>query len=526
MTPSEALRRVKLGCSVLCLGVPPGTTFGVDAMLYTVAGAEQTGVKMLPAGLHLLVHSVGHGFHAGQFVDLAPSSVMVRTWDPALEDFRADGYAGSGISEEEHARYAAGVRRFDFDRKLGAYSDENARAWVRLASCIDSAVLAQCGIASGAWIEPAAADVGSSAAAAASSVPPVDDAAAAFGVRRAAAAAGRRCAELRFTPLTLNPTERAACIAGSGALALTRFHVDGSARLRWLLRHRFGGDWRRVVGELQLAFVLFMYLHSLPAFEQWKELVALLCSCDDAFANPSALCAGVQPGLLVVSVARAADGAPEAERSGSAGACADASGGGAELLRGAVTALKRQLELVPRDFLAADDPLARGNFLGDALGALFELTLWAEGGDAVRIANPGLHRAADKLRGFAERRFGVRFAMDLDGVGRLVPAALASGEGAGGVGGDADGDFNMYSDAPRPPLSMEVEELPAEAPPIGGAITAELRADIETTLDLDRAHLDVALGAGAAPASAPDAAPAGRMAWMLPPTEALAGFAK
>ena len=146
LTPTEALRRVKLGCSVLCVGVPQGTTFGVDATLWTVAGAAHTGVKMVPAGLHLLVHSVGHGFHAGQFVELTPSTVLVRSWDPALEDFRADGFASSGMSEAEHARYVHGVRNFDFDRQLGAYSDENANAWLRLASCINVAVLAQCGL--------------------------------------------------------------------------------------------------------------------------------------------------------------------------------------------------------------------------------------------------------------------------------------------------------------------------------------------------------------------------------------------
>ena len=40
-----------------------------------------------------------------------------------------------------------------------------------------------------------------------------------------------------------------------------------------------------LVGEMQFAFVCFLVGHSLEAFEHWKKLVSLLCSCDDAVSK-------------------------------------------------------------------------------------------------------------------------------------------------------------------------------------------------------------------------------------------------
>jgi A1 cistron-splicing factor AAR2 len=44
----------------------------------------------------------------------------------------------------------------------------------------------------------------------------------------------------------------------------------------------FGSRPVDIVGELQFAFVCFLVGQSLEAFEHWKQLVRLLCSCDDA----------------------------------------------------------------------------------------------------------------------------------------------------------------------------------------------------------------------------------------------------
>ena len=44
-------------------------------------------------------------------------------------------------------------------------------------------------------------------------------------------------------------------------------------------------DQSALLGELQFAFVTFLLGHVYDAFEQWKQLVALLTKCDDALAT-------------------------------------------------------------------------------------------------------------------------------------------------------------------------------------------------------------------------------------------------
>ena len=41
-------------------------------------------------------------------------------------------------------------------------------------------------------------------------------------------------------------------------------------------------DYRLLLGEYQFSFVCFLIGQCFDAFEHWKKLTALLCSCDDA----------------------------------------------------------------------------------------------------------------------------------------------------------------------------------------------------------------------------------------------------
>jgi hypothetical protein len=49
------------------------------------------------------------------------------------------------------------------------------------------------------------------------------------------------------------------------------------------------GAEERVLGELQLAFVLFAVGHAYDAFQAWKNLVSLLCGCCAALRTRPAL---------------------------------------------------------------------------------------------------------------------------------------------------------------------------------------------------------------------------------------------
>lgn len=50
------------------------------------------------------------------------------------------------------------------------------------------------------------------------------------------------------------------------------FPAHCSERLEELIETDFGGDWKELVGELQLSFLVFLQLSSLAALEQWKQV--------------------------------------------------------------------------------------------------------------------------------------------------------------------------------------------------------------------------------------------------------------
>jgi A1 cistron-splicing factor AAR2 len=87
-----------------------------------------------------------------------------------------------------------------------------------------------------------------------------------------AGAVGADSDALRFTviPRRLVPP-------GASPAQITQHSMDRTYALGHLLQTAWGGDWRLLLGELQLAFVAFLVGYSLSALEQWKALVALLC---------------------------------------------------------------------------------------------------------------------------------------------------------------------------------------------------------------------------------------------------------
>lgn len=62
---------------------------------------------------------------------------------------------------------------------------------------------------------------------------------------------------------------------------VTRAHMDGSERTRKMAKTYCEDDLEEILGELELAFVLFLAMGSLSGLDRWRRLVALLCSCDD-----------------------------------------------------------------------------------------------------------------------------------------------------------------------------------------------------------------------------------------------------
>lgn len=61
---------------------------------------------------------------------------------------------------------------------------------------------------------------------------------------------------------------------------VTADQMDKSRQLENLVEQRLAGQYDALLSELQFAFVAFFLGQCYDAFEQWKRLVRLLCSCD------------------------------------------------------------------------------------------------------------------------------------------------------------------------------------------------------------------------------------------------------
>jgi len=298
--PSLAMELAKAGAMLLCLNVPKGTLFGIDYMSYTV-GDKFQGVKMVPPGVHFVYYAAhaspsshqtaasGIGARVGEFVVLESAQVWVRTWDTASETLVA-------LESADSDRYAAGARRFEFDSGMGPYPLDTYAQWKRLSKYISPAVVRKLsGGADIAGFKPASfrssRSMRSAAtpAASAASMSTMDT----TSPTSSTAGSGAAPAASQDSPALGGPLSFGYSVipvlkpaANAPAAEVTRMHMDKSGVLSMLLREQYGNDSLGLLGELQHAFIAFLLCEMYDAFEHWKALVLLLCSCEEAISQP------------------------------------------------------------------------------------------------------------------------------------------------------------------------------------------------------------------------------------------------
>lgn len=146
----------------------------------------------------------------------------------------------------------------------------------------------------------------------------------------------QRTKQVKFTDLDARQYDAAARrqrvvgSTGSSISDLSVFHWDKSQFLEMLLQVAYEGRWEELLGELQLAFLLFLNLYSFPALNQWKKFVDLLCRAEGAVAQ--------RPDLFVAFI----------------------------------RILHTQLNAVPSDFF--ENELSKHNFLAPAFSSLFQVS--------------------------------------------------------------------------------------------------------------------------------------------------------
>lgn len=296
--------------------LPAQSALGIDQYVYTVGESFQ-GIKHVPPGFHVLSYAaydvVGnrYGPVTAMFVEI-----------PKVERGEEDACAGMDhdtawmldsalhgpvlgwkwnaseeilvpLDEDEMARAQGMVKNLRWDKELGSYvamhsvreqgssntvSWDSFKEWVGLSNFIDGSVVDR--------VAPKGGNICVLA----------ENHCSISGGRKSDAELAlerqlghdedkyTKCAphagKCSFTPIpglikdaALSPND------------LTTWNMDKSCVLEQLLRDQYGYQESLLLGELQFAFLAFLLGHSLDAFLQWKNLIALLFGCEEAVTS-------------------------------------------------------------------------------------------------------------------------------------------------------------------------------------------------------------------------------------------------
>jgi A1 cistron-splicing factor AAR2 len=439
---------------------PLGLDLGVDCMNFET-GAKFRGMSMIPPGLHFLYHSIGMAGRQGFFfyVRGGDVDVVVRPWDAFHEVISPQ----DTLSEAARATLMHELHRGTLNDRVGPYPVAEAHVWSNLSRFIDDAVLrrarcpvGECVLASEATDDfvhlnlppraqgPAPTVSASAAAPSSSSSSPratnTDAAAATAAAARGGATEGVRGGPAAFVPLAAAETQlREQLHAGPAASpaaradALTALHLDKSPLLETLLVTEYGGRGERLLGELQLAFLLFLLIFCHDALEHWKRLVDAVCRSEAFLA--------AKPDFAMAFV----------------------------------RVLYEQLNFAPTDFF--DNELSKDNFLRPALAALLD-NLPAGAGDGGTLSSSlGEHRR--RLLAFVQKKFNLFADAAEAGLGEgtgvidLTRGYVAGGDEGpavvderemaafharmGGGEGPADADSEVTALPPAPMTPSQIE---------------------------------------------------------------------
>jgi hypothetical protein len=272
---------------LLCLGVPAGTSVGLDMHAWTV-GATFGGFGGVSAGTHLLhVAANPNAPRASVFFCQPPGlgSVVVARWDAAEEQLvmvmeSPDGgrtaARGALPDDEDAIRRAGAAVTGAFDSQLGPADRDHDAEWASATCFVAPDVYGRFqpvrGVVQAAVARSEAGGEGGSDSAVAATR--ADDSMGMVTVQA-----------LFFLPVRGVGTSAAPGDVTAHALDTTgalhhALHVlvrrHGVAPGPQLAAH--------VLGELQAAFLLAWLGESLPGLEQWKRLVDVLMRAEDAMA--------------------------------------------------------------------------------------------------------------------------------------------------------------------------------------------------------------------------------------------------
>lgn len=284
MDPALAQRLFETGANLILLDVPQNTEVGIDVQSWRT-GPQFRGIKMIPPGLHFVYYSCvskqgSVGPRTGFFHHFVQKEVLVKRFDAQNEEI-------VDVQQEEVERFKSNLQ--SLDGHLGAYPYPSWKKWVSWTDKISPDTVAR--------LEPMSGKINSVTELLPNSEERGND----------SSETQRPLSDTHEDNLLPNMKPNPKCSirytkiprkkypSGATPAEITRHSMDSSHQLETFITQfkRLYGDQvsssmsdrnqiHEVLGELQFSFVCFLVGQHYDSFEQWKHLLEMLCTCEEA----------------------------------------------------------------------------------------------------------------------------------------------------------------------------------------------------------------------------------------------------
>ncbi|XP_062886607.1 protein AAR2 homolog [Mobula hypostoma] len=270
------------GGTLIILGVPEGTEFGIDYNCWQV-GPKFKGVKMIPPGIHFMYFSAVNcrggqvtGPRTGCFFHVKQREILVKRWDKKEEEIVL-----VEASEEELERIRENLT--ELDKSLGPYPYETMKRWVSLTNLITDPLIQSLQPVSGkisafSEVQPELV-MPHTKDRVEHNLLPYDTICKSYkeGLARLPKMKIKAGTEIRFSKIPIRKYPE-----GASPAEITKYNMDFSYVLDTVINQRYSSKPKEILGELQFSFVCFLIGNVYDAFEHWKDLLRLLCHSEEA----------------------------------------------------------------------------------------------------------------------------------------------------------------------------------------------------------------------------------------------------
>ena len=240
-------KRMQLGV-ILLLNVPSEMKFGIDMSEWTI-GAKFMGIKLVPLGVHYISFALkdeDYQAKQGVFISLTKKEkYIVRAWNEDYQTFVA-------LKEEEEKNFKIGIENLDFDKNLGDYPNEQVETWKDLSKFITEEVIGRIQEEHRKYITPKKE---------------YDSDKNNFIV-----------GDLNYTNVNIKRIDMKAKTREE----ITKMNIDKSEILKNLIEKEYNNNENMLLGEFQFSFLHFLIGENYDSLLQWKNIIALLTSCESA----------------------------------------------------------------------------------------------------------------------------------------------------------------------------------------------------------------------------------------------------